>query len=669
MSTSALLAPLKCRCDKQSGIETIVDRFQETGLNIPKEEMRPMGEETTVRKLTAILAADVVGYSRLMGADETGTISTLGDYRNVFIEQIEKHHGQVVDAKGDAILAEFASVVDAVAGAVEIQRELAERNAALSAERRMDFRIGINTGDVIVKDDVIYGDGVNVAARLESLADPGGICISHYAFDQVERKLPLFYEYMGEHRVKNITRSVRAYRVLTKPGATAHRVAKVKRTLDRLRRNSILAAAFAVILVGAGFAVGFHYFSSTQEATVEGLALPDNPSIAVLPFTNMSGDPDQEYFSDGISETIITDLSKLSNLFVIARNSTFRYKGQAVDVRKVGKELGVRYVLEGSIQKAGDRVRINVQLIDTSTGEHMWAERYDRPYDDLFALQDEITQMIVTELDVNLVEGEQARMWRKISGDIGSYERTMRAVESFRKGTRDANEDGKRIFESVLDEDPENAGAMAGLGWSYLADFRFGWSSDPRQSMERAIDLANRSLAIDDNVAVAHALLGFLRMYEGRHDESLASIRKATAQHPNSSLFSATYANALIYSGKPEEALAAIERAMRLSPFYPSWYLSVLALENHDAGRFEESIAANENLISRPQEGHVDLAYLALSLAYSGLGDEHKAREAAQEVIRLRSDFSLEDLPRFYPYRDPATIERMARTLRSAGLS
>jgi TolB-like protein len=533
----------------------------------------------------------------------------------------------------------------------------------------MDFRIGINTGDVIVKDDVIYGDGVNVAARLESLADPGGIAISRNAFDQVEGKLPLFYEDMGEHAVKNIRKSVRAYRVLTKPGAAAHRVVNVKRMVAQLRRKSILAAATAVILVGGGFAVGFHYFSTTRDVAEKGLTLPDNPSIAVLPFVNMSGDPAQEYFSDGISETLITDLSKLSNLFVIARNSTFQYKGQAVDVRKVGRELGVRYVLEGSIQKAGSRVRINVQLVDASTGEHLWAERYDRPFDDLFALQDDITQKIVTELDVNLVEGEQARMWRRISDETGSYEITMKAIESFRKGTREGNEEAKRIFKSVRDNNPDAAAAIAGLGWAHMNDFRFGWSSNAPQSLARAIELANQSLSIDDNGAVAHALLGFLRLFQGRHDDSLASMRKATSLQPNSSLFSAIHANALIYAGMPEESLVAIERAMRLSPFYPSWYLSVMSLAYHDAGRFEDSIAANKKFIERQQEGLQHLAYLVLSLAYSGLGEEQKAREAAQEVIRLRSDFSLEALSRIYPYRDPATIEQMARDLRNAGLS
>ncbi len=383
----------------------------------------------------------------------------------------------------------------------------------------------------------------------------------------------------------------------------------------------------------------------------------------------MSGDPEQEYFSDGISETIITDLSKLSNLFVIARNSTFRYKDQAVDVRTVGEELGVRNVLEGSIQKAGDRVRINVQLVDASTGEHIWAERYDRPFKDLFALQDEITQKIVTELDVNLVEGEQARMWRNISSNLGDYELTMKAVELMREGTPEANAEAQRVFQSVVDGDPDNAGALAGLGWVYLSAFRFGWSSDPAQTMERAIELANQSLSIDENIAVAHALLGFLRMYQGRHDESLASIGKAISLHPNSSLFSGINANVLIYSGKPNEAVAAIERAMRLSPFYPAWYLSVFSLALHDTGRFEDSIAASQEFIERPQEGLEHLAYLILSLSYSGLGDDDKAQEAAQEVIRHRPDFTVESLPRIYPYKDPAKIERMTETLRRAGLS
>ncbi len=631
-----------------------------------------MAEPGQRRKLEAILSADVVGYSRLMQDDDAATVETLTKYRTIFSDFVNRHEGRIVDSPGDNILAEFDSPVEAVQCAVEIQRELGRHNLQLAAHRQMQFRIGINLGDVIAKQDgTIYGDGVNIAARLEGLAEPGGICLSETVFLQTEGKTEAAFEDIGAHEVKNIAKPVRTYRVVTDLSA-----APVKPTAGRKARLEVVAAVVGVVLVVAGIA--FWWGKAPPSTPLPNIAmqpedsiltLPDKPSIAVLPFVNMSGDPEQEYFSDGISETIITDLSKLSNLFVIARNSTFRYKGQAVDVRDVGRELGVRYVLEGSIQKARSRVRINVQLVDASTGEHLWAERYDRPFDDLFALQDEITQKIVTELDVNLVEGEQARMWRRISDETGSYEITMKAIESFRKGTREGNEEARRIFNSILDNNPDAAAAIAGVGWAHMNDFRFGWSSDPRQSMARAIELANRSLSIDDNVAVAHALLGFLRLYQGRHDDSLASMRKATSLQPNSSLFSAIHANALIYAGMPEESLVAIERAMRLSPFYPSWYLSVMSLAYHDAGRFEDSIAANEKYIKRQQEGLQHLAYLVLSLAYSGLGQEQKAREAAQEVIRRKPDFALENLPRVYPYRDPAKFEGMIRKLRSAGLN
>ena len=634
-----------------------------------------MESGTLERKLTAILSADVVGYSRLMGDDHEATVETLSDYRQVFVSGIEGHRGHVVDAKGDAILAEFVSVVDAVACAVEIQRELAGRNASMSQNRRMDFRIGVNLGDVLVKDDAIYGDGVNIAARLEALADPGGLCISRMVYDNVEGRLPLDFEYLGERSVKNIQRPVRVYRVLLEPReATA--APESGAAAPSKRRKKMLVAAAAAVLAAAGAAAVF-VLSAGIPANVEqpapwearGLGIPDKPSIVVLPLVNMSGDPEQEYFSDGMTETLITDLSKLSNLFVIARNSAFTYKGRAVDVRQVSEELGVRYVLEGSIQKAGERVRINVQLVDAFTGDHLWAERYDRPFDDLFALQDEITLKIVTELDVQLIEGEQARMWRGLSKQVGGYETVMKGVEAFRKGTPEANEVAKRIFQDAIDADPDGAAAVAGLGWAYMNEFRFGWSNDPRQSMVRAIDSANRALDMDDTVAVAHSLLGFLRLFEGRHDESLVSMRKAISLQPNSSLFAAIHANALIYAGRPEESLVAIERAMRLSPFYPAWYLSVMSLAFYDAGRFEESIAANEEYLRRQQEGLRHLAYLIRALAYNGMGQEAEAREAAQEVLRRKPDFTLETLPRVFPYRDPTTIERMTSQLRDVGLN
>ena len=381
-----------------------------------------MTQEGFKRKLTAILSADAAGYSRLMGEDESATVHTITAYRNVISTLIKQHNGTVIDSPGDNLLAEFVSVVDAVQCAVAVQKELKARNDELPDNRRMQFRIGINLGDIIQEDDRIYGDGVNIAARLEGLADPGGICISKTAFDHIESKLPLGYEFLGDQSVKNIAKPVGAYRVLMEPRVTIAGEPKSEK-LAPMRRKAIFVGAIAVIVVAVAVGIWQFYIGrpSVKSASVEKMAypLPDEPSIAVLPFVNMSGDPKQEYLSDGITESIITALSNVRNMFVISRNSTFTYKGKSVKIKQVAEELGVRYVLEGSIQKTGDRVRLTAQLIDALTGKHLWAERYDRNLKDLFALQDELTMKIVTALRVKLTEGESA------STTIGGLVRTV----------------------------------------------------------------------------------------------------------------------------------------------------------------------------------------------------------------------------------------------------
>src|SRR2546427_991662 len=404
------------------------------------------------RKLAAILSADVKGYSRLMGEDEVATIRTLTAYQEAMTTFIQQHRGRVVDASGDNLLAEFASVVDAVQCAVEIQRELKTKNADLPAPQRMEFRIGINVGDVIVEGERIYGDGVNIAARLEGLAAAGGICISGIVYDQVETKLALGYEYLGEQTVKNIAKPVQVYRVQMEVGASTPTV-------------------------------------------------PDKPSIAVLPFVNMSGDPEQEYFSDGITEELITDLSKLSGLFVISRNSVFLYKGKAVKPEQVSQELGVRYVLEGSVRKAGDRVRITAQLVEASTGYHRWAERYDRSLQEIFALQDEIRQKIVMALKVQLTQEEQARFRRFPTHNLEAYDALLRGLEYVYLFTQEANAQARQLFESAMALDPQYAAAYALLGFTYLRDWIYQWSHDP-QTLERAFALAQRAIALDDALPV-----------------------------------------------------------------------------------------------------------------------------------------------------------------------
>ena len=400
-----------------------------------------MAEERAKRKLTAILSADVKGYSRLMGEDEEATVRTITAYREVMTGLIEEQNGRVVDAKGDNLLAEFPSAVDAVRCAVKIQKELKVRNNELPENRRMEFRIGINLGDVIEEQETIYGDGVNIAARLEGLAEGGGICISRMAFDNVKNKLDIGYEYLGEHSVKNITEPVRVYKVLMEP-EYAGKVIGEESPKPKQWRWAAIASAVVLIVVAGVFAVWDFYFRSPpiEAASIENMAhpLPEKPSIAVLAFENMSEDPKQEYFSDGITEDIITTLSKSNKLFVIARNSTFIYKGKAVKVKQVAEELGVRYVLEGSVRKSQDRVRITAQLIDATKGDHLWAERYDRDLKDIFALQDEITMKIVTALQVKLTEGEQIRMWGKKMKNLDLYLKGMEALSLGEKGTKES---------------------------------------------------------------------------------------------------------------------------------------------------------------------------------------------------------------------------------------
>jgi len=459
------------------------------------------------RKLTAILSADVEGYSRLMGENEEATVRTITTYREVMTTLINQHQGKVLDSPGDNLLAEFASVVDAVQCAVAVQKEFKARNAELLENRKMQFRIGINLGDVIQEGDRIYGDGVNIAARLEAIAKPGGICISRTAFDHIESKLPLGYEYLGDQTVKNIVKPVGAYRVLMEPRITVAEKVEKEETAPVWRRKAVIAGAIVVLVVAIGLGIWTFLLRPTHPPTEVAskermvFPLPDKPSIAVLPFVNIGGDPEQEYFSDGITEEIITTLSKVPQLFVIARNSTFTYKGKSVKVQQVGKELGVRYVLEGSVRKAGGRVRITAQLIDAATGGHLWSERYDRDLKDIFALQDEITMKILTAVRVKLTEGEQARLYNKGAENLDSYLKVLQGMPYFYRFNKEGNIQARQMFEEAIALDGKNAGAYTMLGWTYLMEVWFGLSESPGKSMGRAAELAQKAHALDDTLA------------------------------------------------------------------------------------------------------------------------------------------------------------------------
>src|SRR5713101_8283615 len=425
------------------------------------------------RKLAAILSTDVQGYSRLMGEDEVATIRTLTAYRELMTSLIQQYRGRVVDSPGDNLLAEFISVVEAVQCAVAIQRELKARNAQLPPHRRMEFRIGINLGDVIVEGERIYGDGVNIAARLEGLAEAGGLCISGTVYDQVKTKLSLDYEELGAQAVKNIAEPVRVYRVHLEPRTAAPAVRQPRRLMARYWRKVALAALGLVLILGGGVTVWQLSFRPPSPAGVlpseraAALPLPEKPSIAVLPFVNMSGDPEQEYFSDGMTEDLITDLSKLSGLFVIARNSVFTYKGKAVKPEQVSRELGVRYVLEGSVRKAGDRVRITAQLVDATTSYHLWADRYDRDLKDIFAVQEEISRKIVAALAVQLTAGEHARLGRQYTDNLEAYDYLLRGSESLGRYTKETNVQARQMFEQAIALDPTFALAYALLSVTY----------------------------------------------------------------------------------------------------------------------------------------------------------------------------------------------------------
>jgi len=616
-----------------------------------------MDERPVERKLAAILSADVEGYSRLMGDDEVATVRAITEYRAVIASMVAARGGRVVDAPGDNVLAEFASVVDAVQSAVDIQRELESRNAALPPTRRMRFRIGINLGDVIVEGDRLYGDGVNIAARLESLADGGGICLSGTAYDQIEGKLPFGYEFKGEHSVKNIARPVRVYRLHLDPSA-----APGPRARARSRMVKPVAAAVAIlVLLGAAGWVGWRWLKPPESA---GLPLPDRPSVAVLPFSNLSQDPSQEYFSDGVTEDLITGLSKVSGLFVIARNSVFTYKGKAVKVRDVGRDLGVRYILEGGVQRSGSRVRITAQLVDATTGYHIWAERYDREVNDIFALQDEVTQRIVSAMAVKLTEAEKRRLGRPPTGNPEAYDLVLRGHEERRLTTRDGNAEARRLFVKALDLDPNYAGAYLGMAWTHLQSWQFMWSTD-REGLERARELAEKAIALNDSLVGAHHVLGQIYLWMKQHDRAIAEAQQAVALAPNDADGYETLAETLCWSGKPEECIQAIRHAMRLNPHYPYFYDWTLGHGYYLTGQRQQALDS----FARALKGNPNClpAHAYRGVLFTELGRMKEAREEFEQASHLGTGVSMVSLRERLPYKRPADLDRLLTAAHRAG--
>ncbi len=631
-----------------------------------------MDSQSIKRKLSAILSSDVKEYSRLMSQDELGTIRTLTAYKETMSAIIEQYKGRVVDSQGDNLLAEFVSVVDAVNAAVEIQRELAERNSELPHGRRMEFRIGINLGDVVEEDDRIYGDGVNIAARMESLAEGGGVCISGTVYDQVKSKLGLEYEYLGEQSVKNIAQPVRVYQVLPFPGAAAHRDLEAKSSAPKKWRNFALAIA-AVLIIVAGAALILQYYMRTETPPEEAfsekkpsIALPSQPSIAVLPFVNISDDPKQDYFSDGLTEDIITGLSKIPRLFVIARNSVFTYKGKSVNIRQVGRELGVQYVLEGSVRKAGNRVRITAQLVNAETGGHLWAESYDRELKDIFALQDEITEMILISLEVRLTEGEQARIWRKGTANRKAYEITLKALESYRLMTKDGNEHARQLYQQAAALDPQYPVPVVGMSYTYWTDVIYGWSKSPSKSIAKSVELAQTALALDESLADTHVLLGNIYLMKKQFEPAMKALENAVALNPNGADVNALLGLMLRYLGRSEEAVERLEKAIRLNPIPPAWYLYNLGDAYRLAQRYEDAVKSFKKAIQ--QNPDYLLAWIYLSATYGQMGREQEARAAADKVLQLSRKFLVKPYAKRLPYRNQDDINNLIVALHKAGL-
>jgi adenylate cyclase len=582
-----------------------------------------MNTQEYKRKLTAVFSADVAGYSRLMREDEASTVKTLEAYKQAMFSLIEQHRGRVVDSPGDNILAEFASVVDAVQCAVAAQNELRARNAELPENRRMEFRIGINLGDVIEKEGRIYGDGVNIAARLEGLAAEGGICVSGGAYEQIEGKVPFAFESMGEQTVKNITKPVRVFRVL----------------------------------------IGNERFAKKN---VE-IELPDKPSIAVLPFVNMSADPEHEYFCDGITEEIITGLSKISGLFVIARNSSFAYKGRSLKIQQVGKELGVRYVLEGSVRRSGNRVRITAQLIDASLGHHLWSERYDRELKDIFAIQDEITTEIMRVMQVKLTEGEQACEWLKRgSGNLEAYEKVMKGMEYFRRFSPEGNAQARKLFQEGMALDPESPGHYVMLGWTHLVDILQGWTDATARSMEQAVALTRKALELDASLADSHALLGYIHLLNRDYAQAIAEGERAVRLNPNYADAHGWLAMILTSAGKPDDAILMIKKAMRLNPRPPNWYFLTLGDAFFWGQRYDEAAEAYTKAVKNSPD--FLWAYLGLTASHGLLGHEKEAAETAAKVMAIDPRFSLEKYEKRLPYKEQADKDCYISALRKAGL-
>ena len=589
-----------------------------------------MPEEGFKHKLAAILSADAVGYSRLMTEDEVATIRTLAACRDKINTHVHGNRGRVVDFVGDNMLAEFSSALDAVDCAVKIQETLEQFNAKLDQNRRMQFRIGIDLGEVLIDKDVIYGDGVNIASRLEGLAEPGGICISEFVYSQVHSKLNIGFVDVGTKKLKNFSTPVKVYKVIE----------------QKTKAPTLVTGAVP-----------------DQEIS---LPLPNKPSLAVLPFANLSADSKQDYFSDGLTMDIMTALVSIPGLFLISEISMFSYKSKAPSIRELGGQLGVSHVLDGGVRKEGDRIRITARLLETTTGRQVWAERYDRKIDDIFAVQDEITERIVEAMDIKLVTGEMAHTIRKVLRNPDALEYYYRGWEALFGSTKNDIEEAQQMFEETTRLEPESSLGYALAAWAHWWSVDQGLSEDIAHSLERAIELARKAEDLEDFTGLSNLVMAQIHLYKHEHDKALEAAQKAVLARPSCDLSYVAKANILTYLGRPAEAIDLAKFAIRLAPVYPPFFQKTLAAAFYGNGQYKEAITSAKEVI-KSDEGNLD-AFLILAGANAALDQQEEASKAATEIKRIKPDFLLKKYAETQPYRDPKILKQVTSMLQRAGV-
>ena len=625
------------------------------------------------RRLAAILAADVAEYSHHTELNEEASTATVRSYCAVVEESITAHRGHVFSSAGDGVVAEFPSIVEAIRCAVEIQNEIAERNASVPEAERMRFRIGVNLGDVIAEENHYYGTGVNVAARLEQLAEPGGICISQTVYDQVRKIVEIPFEDIGERHLKNITEPVHVYRILPGPSPPW-----LKRLFSRgsIRRRFGVAAGVLFLLLAVAAAGAFYLRqpAALWDALLGGgLSLPEHAAIAVLPFDDMSATGDQQYLADGITEELITGLAKFPEFLVMARNSTLAYKDKSTDIRQVGKDLNVRYVVEGTIQRSDQNVRVTAQLIDASTGRHLWADRYDREATGIFAIRDDITRSIagvLGGLQGKVGQAEAARLSAKNPNSFTAYDYVMKGWYELYKYDRAGNAAARDLFELARKIDPNYARAYAGLAWTYADDIYYQWTDDYDKTLKLALEMASTAVRLDPNDYQAHWVFGWAYLYNRQHEKAMAHYLRARDLNPNDAELLAEMGNLLIYIGQPKQAIDQVKEAIRLNPNHEPWYTEYLGWAYENAGMPREAIEILESVIDEPptKEQLWLLPTLAAAYADPTVGRMDDAHKIVKAILSLQPKFSVAEVASRYPYKTKELLDRYVNAVRRAGL-